>query len=118
MFDIGWSELMVIGAVALVVIGPKDLPRVLYELGKWAGKARHLVAELRSGFDAMVREAGLEDVRREVNKAADFDYRIDLDGTSTSETAGGAIGPHPEGGGEFAALPAAESVQPPVKHLW
>lgn len=66
MFDIAWSELVVIGAVALIVIGPKDLPKTLRTLGKMTAKLRLTAYEFRSQFDAAMREAELEDLRKEV----------------------------------------------------
>ncbi len=68
MFDFAWSELAVIVVVALVVIGPKDLPRVIHGLGKWMRKARAAASEFQRHVDDMVREADLEDVRDEVRK--------------------------------------------------
>ena len=64
MFDVAPSELMLVILVALVVIGPKDLPRVLQMVGKWVGKARGVAAQFRSGFDEMVREAELADLEK------------------------------------------------------
>jgi len=69
MFDIGWSEMAVVALVALLVIGPKELPNTLRMLGRWTRKARALTREFRSGFDEMVREAELEDVRKSVDAA-------------------------------------------------
>src|SRR5437879_11329362 len=63
LFDIGWPELMLIGIVALVVIGPKDLPRALRVAGFWVRKARTLSREFQSSIDQMIREAELEEVR-------------------------------------------------------
>jgi sec-independent protein translocase protein TatB len=73
MFDFSWSELLVIALVALVVIGPKDLPRVLRAAGKWAGKARAVAREFQSSIDQMIRESELEEVRKEVEKVAATD---------------------------------------------
>lgn len=56
MLDIAWPELIVIGAVALVAIGPKDLPKVMHTLGKWAGKARLLVGDMQRAFDQLSYE--------------------------------------------------------------
>ena len=56
MFDIAWSELGVIAVVALIVIGPKDLPKVLRTIGQWTAKARSMAREFQSGIDDMVRE--------------------------------------------------------------
>jgi sec-independent protein translocase protein TatB len=66
MFDIAWSELALIGAVALVVIGPKDLPKVMRTMGKWTRKARLLASEFQRNFDDMVRQAELDDLRKQV----------------------------------------------------
>lgn len=62
MFDIGSTELLVIAVVALLVIGPKDLPRVLNQIGKWIGKARAMSRHVKSGLETMAREAELEDM--------------------------------------------------------
>jgi len=57
MLDIAWPELIVIGAVALVAIGPKDLPKVMRVLGQWAGKARAVARELQGSFEQLSYEA-------------------------------------------------------------
>jgi sec-independent protein translocase protein TatB len=57
MLDIAWPELVVIGAVALVAIGPKDLPKVMHTLGRWVGKARAFAREIQSGFEQLSYEA-------------------------------------------------------------
>lgn len=64
MFDIGALELLVVVIVAIVVIGPKDMPQALRAAGRWIGKLRRVSAQFRSGFDAMVREAELEDMEK------------------------------------------------------
>lgn len=64
MFDIGVAELLVIVVVAVVVIGPKDLPLAMRVAGRWIGKMRRVSAHFRSGIDAMVREAELEDMEK------------------------------------------------------
>ncbi len=64
MFDIGVGELLVILIVAVVVIGPKDLPLAMRTAGRWIGKMRRMSAHFRSGIDAMVREAELEDMEK------------------------------------------------------
>src|SRR6267378_1791819 len=68
MFDIAWSELLVIIVVALVVVGPKDLPRLMRTAGQWAGRARAMADQFRRSFDDMARQAELDDLRAEVNK--------------------------------------------------
>ncbi|MBX9797066.1 Sec-independent protein translocase protein TatB [Sphingomonas sp.] len=62
MFDIAPSELLLVAIVALVVIGPKDLPKVMRVVGYWTGKARGAMRQFRDGFDAMVREAELKEL--------------------------------------------------------
>lgn len=64
MFDIASSELLLVVLVALLVIGPKDLPKALRFVGKWVSKARGVVSHFRSGFDEMVRQSELEDLEK------------------------------------------------------
>jgi sec-independent protein translocase protein TatB len=64
MFDIGWSELMVIGVVALIAIGPKELPGVLRMVGQWMGKARKLAGEFQGQFQEAMREAEMADLKK------------------------------------------------------
>src|ERR1700722_8876009 len=72
-FDIGWPELMLIGVVALVVIGPKDLPAALRVAGYWVRKARTLSREFHSSVEQMMREVELHEVQNELKKATEFD---------------------------------------------
>jgi sec-independent protein translocase protein TatB len=78
LFDIGWPELLLIGVIALVVIGPKDLPRALRVAGFWVRKARTLSREFQSSIDQMIREAELDEVRQELKKAAEFDVANEI----------------------------------------
>ena len=64
MFDIGASELLVIVIVAVVVIGPKDLPRALRLAGRWIGKIRRTSNHFRAGIEAMIREAEMEEMQK------------------------------------------------------
>ncbi len=61
MLDIAWPELIVIGGVALVAIGPKDLPKVMRALGEWAAKARRMTRDIRSAFDQLSYETEIAD---------------------------------------------------------
>jgi len=81
MFDFAWSEILVIAVVALVVIGPKDLPKVLRTVGIWVGKARSIAREFQGSLDQMIREAELEDVRKEVEKATSMDLAREVENT-------------------------------------
>ncbi len=71
-FDIGWSEFMVIGVVALIVIGPKDLPAALRVAGYWVRKARTLSREFHSSVEQMMREVELHEVQQELKKATEI----------------------------------------------
>lgn len=65
MFDIGWSELVVIGVVALIAIGPKELPGVLRMVGQWIGKARRMASEFQGQFNEAMREAEMADIKKQ-----------------------------------------------------
>lgn len=79
MFDIGWSELLVIGVVALIVIGPKDLPKALSTMGKWMARARAMAREFQNNVDDMVRQAELDELRQQVQKAREFNLTDELE---------------------------------------
>jgi len=66
MFDIGWTELLLIAIIAIVCIGPKDLPIVLRTLGKMARKARGLAREFQASVEEVIRESELNDARKEI----------------------------------------------------
>lgn len=70
MFDIGWSELVVIGVVALIAIGPKELPGVLRMVGQWLGKARRMAAEFQGQFNEAMREAEMADIKKTFDDAS------------------------------------------------
>jgi sec-independent protein translocase protein TatB len=72
MFDIGWDEMLFTAIIAIVVIGPKELPRALRTAGQWIGKIRRVSGHFRSGIETMIREAELEEMEqkwREQNAA-------------------------------------------------
>ena len=72
-FDFGMSELLLIGVVALIFIGPKDLPKALRVAGFWVRKARTLSREFQSSVEQMIREAELDEMRQELKKATEID---------------------------------------------
>lgn len=104
MFDIGWSELVVIGIVALIAIGPKELPGVLRSLGQWVGKIKHMASDFQGQFQEAMREADVADLKKQFDDASSaagnftsgFDNPLDSaknqiesafkDSTSTSES--------------------------------
>jgi sec-independent protein translocase protein TatB len=78
MFDFAWSELALIAVVALVVIGPKDLPRVMRSAGFWVRKARAVAHEFQGSLEQMVRDAELDDIRQKVEKATSFNIKDEI----------------------------------------
>jgi sec-independent protein translocase protein TatB len=86
-FDIGWSEMAIILVVALVVVGPKDLPRLARTLGQWMAKGRSMAREFQRHIDDMAREAELQDLKESVQKISPAGIRdqiskaVDPDGT-------------------------------------
>jgi sec-independent protein translocase protein TatB len=95
MFDVASPELLLVAVVAIVVIGPKDLPKAMRVVGYWVGKARGTMRQFRAGFDAMVREAELAEMEK---KWAEENKRI--------------MAQHPSDEAERPALPAPEDVAP------
>jgi sec-independent protein translocase protein TatB len=79
MFDIGWSEMAVIMLVALVVIGPKDLPRLARTIGQWVAKGRSMAREFQRSLEDMAREAELDEVKREIEKVGRADIKRSLE---------------------------------------
>jgi sec-independent protein translocase protein TatB len=118
MFDIGWSELVVIGIVALIVIGPKELPGVLRSMGHWIGKVRRMAADFQGQFQEAMREAEMADLKKQVDEFADStrDLTKDFDPVaSMQETFEESVAdkpkvaePNPPAAGGEAAAPTAE----------
>jgi sec-independent protein translocase protein TatB len=71
MFDIGWSELVVIAVVALIAIGPKELPAVLRTVGQYMGKIRRMASEFQGQFQEAMREAEMADLKKSVDEMTD-----------------------------------------------
>jgi sec-independent protein translocase protein TatB len=123
MFDFAWSELALIAVVALVVIGPKDLPRVMRTVGLWVGKARTIAREFQSSLDQMMREAELDEMRKQVeqatnvNLAHEIERTIDPAGELQKSLAEPSLSPPaaapPPEASAAAALPPAQPDAPP-----
>ena len=77
-FGLGMSEIMVVAIVALIVVGPKDLPRLLRTIGRYVTQLRSMAGEFHRHLDAAVREAGLEDVKKEVRNMTNFTVTNDI----------------------------------------
>ena len=87
MFDIGWQELFVIAVLALIVVGPKDLPQAIRTITTWIRKARMMARDFQSGVNEMVREAELDGIKDQLTKPHDlkksFIDTVDPDGKMT-----------------------------------
>lgn len=79
MFGISWPELLVVLVVAAVVIGPKDLPRVLYTAGKMMRKARAYMQDIQKSVDEITRDVELEDIAREANRPGGEDLQMEIE---------------------------------------
>ncbi|MCW5699789.1 MAG: Sec-independent protein translocase protein TatB [Rhodospirillales bacterium] len=78
MFDIGWQELFIISVLAIIVIGPKDLPQALRTVTAVVRKMRGLAREFQSGVDDLVREAELDGIKSEIDKVRRFDFEQEV----------------------------------------
>jgi sec-independent protein translocase protein TatB len=117
MFDVAPTELLLVVVVAMVVIGPKDLPKAMRFVGKWMGKARGMARHFRSGLDTMMREAELEELEkqwREQNDAIMREFpRIDDVGTSKPAASTPATQTEPW---TEAEIDASAATNPPETH--
>jgi sec-independent protein translocase protein TatB len=127
MFDISWTEFLLIGIVALIVIGPKELPAVMRSLGQWSRKIRSLAADFQNQFHEAMREAEMADLKKQVDDMAsdiksydplkdvradveamgkDLDDKVKSPDTAANQEAATAAGDPP--GSAVAAPPAEE----------
>jgi sec-independent protein translocase protein TatB len=122
MFDIGWGELVVIGVVALIAIGPKELPGVLRATGQWMGKIRRMANEFQDQFRDAMREAELDDLKKKV----DDELKTTTDGFTNFDPLGDvrkdvetAIGDPPKLDSQSPEAPAEPSAgeTPPAPQL-
>ena len=126
--DIGGTELLVIAAVALIVVGPKDLPALLRKLGQFVGRMRGMASEFRASFDEMARQSELDELRREVqamragqfaspaHHAADAAGGAEVDQVFAdidASLSSGATQMHPYAGAEIHNPVADNSILPP-----
>ena len=109
MFDFAWSEIALIAVVAMIAIGPKDMPVAMRAVTGWVKKARRMAAEFQTHVDEMMREADLSEVRNSINQIRQFDFRtevekaIDPDGSIRDTFASNPL--------ESATTPAVTSVE-------
>lgn len=119
MFDINWSEIAVIAVVAVVFIGPKDLPKVLRAVGQGIGKARSLAREFQNGLDEMIREAELDEAKKQIQSftSVDLNSKVEevLDPKGEIKAAMNEAGSAMNEAGS--AMAEASSVSPPAAAL-
>jgi sec-independent protein translocase protein TatB len=121
MFDLAWSEIVLIGVVALIAIGPKDLPVAMKAVTEVIKKARRMAAEFQTHVDDMMRDANLDEVRQSINEIRNFDIKgtveraVDPDGKLRETFASNPLEPQKDPTGDPPAAPqpvieAAEAV--------
>ena len=118
MFDLSFSEIAIIAVIAVVVIGPKELPRALSTAGRWVAKGRAMMGQLRTGFDAMVREAELQEMEKKWTAENErimlehptVEVEGEVEGDSERSTPPPQMTPLPQS--EPPALPAAAAAPP------
>ncbi len=120
MFDISWTELLVIAVVALIAIGPKELPRVLYEAGKWARRLRLMAGEFQRHFSDLMQEAELEELRKQAQAARDITGArtladlVDPDRTIRQSFDPATLGAEGHAGSPPETVPEAPAAPPPA----
>ena len=121
MFDVAPTELLLVVVVALVVIGPKDLPKAMRFVGKWMGKARGMARHFRSGLDTMMREAELEELEkqwREQNEAIMREFpRVDDINASPATPSTTPTEPANSEAPTESAIDEAAAANPPETHI-
>ncbi len=81
MFDIGWQELFIVAVLAILVVGPRDLPRTLRTVMSYIRKAKGMAREFQNGIDEVAREVELDDIRKEANSIANMDLEKEVQET-------------------------------------
>jgi sec-independent protein translocase protein TatB len=115
MFDIGWGKIVIIAVIALIVIGPKELPAVLRTVGQWMGKIRRMAAEFQGQFQEAMREAEMADLKKSVDAITDAtrDLTTGFDPIgSVRKDIESAFDDKPQA--TSPAPPAAAAVEPPI----
>jgi sec-independent protein translocase protein TatB len=120
MFDFAWSEIAVIAGVALVVIGPKDLPVALRTVSGVIKKARRMAAEFQTHVDEMMKEADLKEVKDSINEIRNFDFKGTVEKTIDPDSSlRNTFTADPFAGADGSATPseaaADETLPPPVE---
>ncbi len=102
--DLSWSHMLIVLMVALVVVGPKDLPKLMRKMGQWTAKARGMADQFRRSFDEMARQSELDELRKELDELRNARPLADIDQQMSQTLAGPAV--------SFAPDPKAEDAKP------
>lgn len=78
MFDLSWTEMLVVAAIAIIVVGPKDLPKALRTIGRWVGKAKRMARDFQNQFNDVLREAEIDTIKKEIETVGKIDPVADL----------------------------------------
>ena len=78
MFDLSWTELLVVAGVAIIVVGPKDLPSALRAIGRWVGKAKRMARDFQNQFNDALREAEVDTIKKEIESVGKIDPLADM----------------------------------------
>jgi sec-independent protein translocase protein TatB len=85
MFDIGWTEIVSIVILAVLIIGPRDLPKAMRTLAKMIGKAKQMMREFQNNVDDMIKDTELEEVKKSIQSARNFDVKSQITKTIDSD---------------------------------
>ena len=112
--DLSWSHMLLVLVVALIVVGPKDLPKLMRTMGQWASKARGMADQFRKSFDEMARQSELDELRKELDELRNTRPLADVDQQMSQALAGPAVSFEPEP----KVLPEQPELElgPPIDH--
>jgi sec-independent protein translocase protein TatB len=115
MLDFSWSHILLVLIIALVVVGPKDLPRLMRTIGQWTGKARAMADEFRKSFDDMARQTELDELRKEIENIRHARPLADLERDLNQSIVPDDMRSHvpPPGGVSVEAAPVEVETAPP-----
>lgn len=102
--DLSWSHMLLVLIVALVVVGPKDLPKLMRKMGQWTAKARGMADQFRRSFDDMARQSELDELRKELDELRNTRPLADIDHEMSQVLNGPVVSIDPEAAKETAAV--------------
>ena len=112
--DLSWSHMLLVLIVALVVVGPKDLPKLMRKMGQWTAKARDMADQFRRSFDEMARQSELDELRKELDELRNARPLAGVEQQLNQVMTGPAVSLEPEPAAPEAVVPAPE--EPVIDH--